>query len=164
MKIAIIAAIARNRVIGYQGSIPWHVSDDLRRFKKLTTGHAVVMGRRTFESLHHPLPQRRNIVISARHIPGVEVFSSLNAALDALGGEDRVFIIGGGKLYEESLPQAHELYLTFVDQEPVGDTFFPPFEHLLDSRFRLVYAEDHPGFHFRNYLAIPPEPSMAGSQ
>lgn len=153
MKIAIIAAIAQNRVIGSLGAIPWHLPADLRRFKALTTGHAIVMGRKTFASLGRPLPHRRNIVISSHLLNGVESYRTPDAALLDLAGEERVFIIGGGQLYASLLPQADELLLTIVDENPPGDTFFPPYEHLLGTKFRLVHSEDHPGFHFRDYVA-----------
>ncbi|HEX9006519.1 MAG TPA: dihydrofolate reductase [Bacteroidota bacterium] len=152
MKLAIIAAVARNRVIGRDGKIPWHISDDLKRFKRLTVGHPVLMGRRTWESLGRPLADRRNVVLSSREIPGVETYPTAERALEALAGEERVFVIGGAALYARFLDRADELYLTLVDQEPGGDTLFPPYEELLKARYRLTRREDHPGYHFADYI------------
>lgn len=155
MKLAIIAAIAKNRVIGNGGTLPWHISEDLKRFKKLTAGHAVLMGRKTFESLGRQLPNRRNVVLTSQAIAGVETYRSLSQALSALRNEKRVFVIGGGQIYALLLDRADELYLTLVDQEVDGDTFFPPYEDLVRLRFRLVSREDHTGFVFLDYARIP---------
>ncbi len=152
MKLALIAAVARNRVIGRGGKIPWHISDDLKRFKRLTVGYAVLMGRRTWASLGRPLVDRRNVVLSSRGIPGVETYPTAEQALEALSGEERVFVIGGAAVYARFLDCADELYLTLVDQEPAGDTLFPPFEELLRTRYRLVRREDHEGYHFVDYI------------
>ncbi len=157
MKLAIIAAVARNRVIGRDGKIPWHISDDLKRFKRLTVGHAVLMGRRTWESLGRPLADRRNVVLSSRtnpsvFPPGVEMYPTAEQALEALAGEERVFVIGGAAVYARFLDCADELYLTLVDQEPGGDTLFPPYEELLETRYRLTRREDHQGYHFVDYI------------
>lgn len=153
MKLALIAAVAKNRVIGSHGTIPWHISDDLKRFKRLTMGSPIVMGRKTYESIGRPLPGRRTIVITSGTIEGVECYPGLHEALSALKDQERVFVIGGGTLYAQALPQADELYLTHVDAEPPGDVLFPPFEDLLASRFMLVHREDHSGFHFCDYVA-----------
>ncbi len=152
MKLALIAAVARNRVIGRDGRIPWHISDDLKRFKRLTVGHTVLMGRRTWESLGRPLVDRRNVVLSSRAIPDVETYPSVEKALEALSGEERVFVIGGAALYARFLDCADELYLTLVDQEPEGDTLFPPYEEVLRTRYRLTRREDHHGYHFVDYI------------
>ena len=152
MKLALIGAVARNRVIGREGRIPWHISDDLKRFKRLTVGHTVLMGRRTWESLGRPLVDRRNVVLSSRAIPDVETYPSVEKALEALSGEERVFVIGGAALYARFLDCADELYLTLVDQEPEGDTLFPPYEELLKTRYRLTRREDHQGYHFVDYI------------
>ena len=152
MKLALIAAIARNRGIGRRGSLPWHISEDLKRFKRLTTGHAVLMGRRTYESIGRPLPHRRNIVLTSRPIPGVETHATVEMALAAVQGEERVFVIGGGQLYAALLEKADELYLTLVHQEVEADTFFPPYEHLLAGTFHEVAREQHDGFTFVDYV------------
>jgi dihydrofolate reductase len=152
--LAIIAAIAHNRVIGSAGVLPWHISEDLKRFKRLTTGHAVLMGRRTFDSIGNPLPNRRNVVLSSKPITGVESYSSPEAALEALRNEDRVFVIGGGQVYAHFLSRADELYLTLLDQDAQGDTYFPPYEALLSGSFRPVHREQHKGFAFVDYVRV----------
>jgi len=152
--LAVIAAIGNNRVIGNAGKLPWHISEDLKRFKRLTTGHAVVMGRRTFESLGKPLSHRRNVVITSRSIPGVETYPSVERALEALAAEQRVFVIGGAQVYEQVIDRADEFYLTFIDGDYEGDTFFPPYRHLLETQFRLVHEERHEGYTFADYVRI----------
>ncbi len=154
MKLALIVAVARNRVIGMGGKLPWHISEDLKRFKRLTTGHTVLMGRRTFASIGRPLPNRRNVVISSTPQPGVETYRSISEALESLKGEEKVFVIGGGQLYACLLDSADELYLTLVDQGVEGDTFFPLYEHLLGTRFREVAREEHEGYTFVDYTHL----------
>jgi dihydrofolate reductase len=149
--LALIAAVARNRGIGKEGKLPWHISEDLRRFKKLTIGCAVLMGRATWDSIGKPLPGRRNVVLSSKSLPGVETYRSVKEALDALKGEERVFVIGGGRVYAQLIDLADELYLTIVDREVDADTFFPPYEHLLSTRFECAGIEPHEGYTFENY-------------
>jgi len=126
--IRIIVAIASNMVIGAHGRLPWRLPDDLARFKRLTLGHPVVMGRATFESLGKPLVGRLNIVLTRRAdlpLPGCRVAGSREQALDAAGGADTVFIIGGASVYALFLPVTHCLSVTWVDRDVVGDTLFP---------------------------------------
>jgi len=153
MKLIIIAALNRKRVIGNNGKLPWHISEDLKRFKRLTIGHTVVMGRKTFESMGKPLPDRRNVVLSSKNLPGVETFSSIESALEALKAQDRVFIIGGGDIFDQFLDRADELHLTLVDIDADGDAFFPSYEHLIGTRFTLVNEEKHEGYSFLDYKA-----------
>lgn len=126
--IALIAAMDRNRVIGANGSIPWHLPNDLRRFKSLTYGHPVIMGRKTFESIGRPLPGRKNIVVTRQ--PGFVardcvVANTPDDALEAAGSGD-IFVIGGGDLYRQMIDQADRLYLTEVDVAVEGgDAYFP---------------------------------------
>ncbi len=142
----IICALAANRAIGRDNKLIYHLPADLRRFKALTTGHTVIMGRRTFESLPKgALPDRRNIVLSRQtgyQAPGAEAFTSLEAALAACDTtHEEVFIIGGGSVYAEALPLADRLYLTHIEALPEGaDAFFPETD---DSVWRLVYTEPH---------------------
>ncbi len=152
MKLVIIAAIARNRVIGKNGKLPWHIPEDLARFKQLTTGHTVIMGRRTFDSLDNPLPNRINIVITSKVINGVKSYPSLDFALQALKNEKRVFAIGGGRVFADALPYADELRLTLVDREVDGDTYFPPYQEFLYTHFQLIQEELHAGFSFLDYV------------
>lgn len=139
--ISIIVAIAENNVIGANNQLIWHISDDLKRFKALTTGHCVVMGRKTFESIGKPLPKRTNIVISRNKdlvIDGCTVVSSLENAISACGKDDEMFIIGGGELYRQALPLAQKLYITWVHKKFNGDTFFPEIDF---SQWREVLRE-----------------------
>ncbi len=151
MKLAIIAAVSKNRIIGYKGKLPWHISEDLKRFKKLTTGNTVLMGRKTFESIGKSLPNRRNVVLSSKQIPGIETFPTLAQALEALEKEEKVFVIGGGELFMQLIDHADELFLTLVDQTIIGDTFFPPYAHLIGERYILVSREEHQGYAFEDY-------------
>lgn len=123
----LIAALGRNRVIGVAGDLPWRLPDDLKRFKALTLGQTILMGRKTWASLGRPLPGRDNRVLSrdpSFHPEGAKVFSTLDAALAQPNGE-AVWVIGGGELYASLLPRATRLYLTEVDAAPEGDTWFP---------------------------------------
>jgi dihydrofolate reductase len=132
VKISIIAAVSENGVIGRDGELPWHLSNDLRRFKQLTTGHTIIMGRRTWESIGRPLPGRRMVVVSRRpdyqvNNPNVKVAPSLDEALQiaASANDDEAFVIGGAELYRAALPIAERLYFTRVLAEVDGDTSFP---------------------------------------
>ena len=132
--IAIIAAMASNRVIGNRGALPWHLTEDLKRFKELTTGHPVIMGRKTFESivlaLGKPLPGRRNIVVtrSAQYTPtGAEAVNSLEGALH-LVGDQQAFVIGGAEIYCLALPLADTMFLTEINARFDGDAWFPGFD------------------------------------
>jgi dihydrofolate reductase len=134
MTIAIIVAMTKDGVIGDKGKIPWHIREDLQRFKRLTMGHPIIMGRRTYESIGKPLPGRTNIVLtqSPKLIASPEVlrFGSLKAALDYCRqqNEDLVFVIGGSKVYEAALPLADKLFITEVRQNVAGDTKFPAYD------------------------------------
>lgn len=177
-EIVVIAAVAEeNRVIGDGMRLPWHIPPDLKRFKRLTTGHPLIMGRRTYESLLHqfggPLPGRENAVLTrsaaaARELPesgpDVHIFPSLPAALVAYASREVVFIGGGASIYDavlnppEGAPLADRLELTMVEGSYGGDTFFPPFEHLLGDVYRLAWSEEHPpagsvpGFRFETWV------------
>ena len=138
--ISIIVAYAKGRVIGKNGSIPWHLPNDSQYFKRMTTGHTVVMGRKTFESLRRPLPNRRNVVLTSSRTfaaADVEVVHSVDDVL-VLGKRDNVFIMGGENIYRQFLGVADRLYITEIDVEVDGDTFFPEWNR--DS-FTLVSAQ-----------------------
>jgi dihydrofolate reductase len=130
MTIALLVAVAENNVIGKQGTLlPWRLSADLKHFRRLTLGHAIVMGRKTYETIGRALPGRLNIVVTrnaAFTAPGCTIAHSLDDALAAARttGKDEVFIIGGGELFEASMDRAQKLYLTLVHARPDGDTFF----------------------------------------
>ena len=160
-ELVIIAAVAeKNRVIGKAGRLPWHISEDLRRFKQLTIGHAVLMGRKTFESilerLGKPLPERRNLVLTASkvypHFPEVEIYPAIEDALKAAADESQLFIIGGESLYRETLPLADRLELTMVLGEYEGDAFFPDYRRLLDQHFELIKKEEREAYAFETYV------------
>jgi dihydrofolate reductase len=132
VSIAIVAAVARNGVIGARGGMPWHLPDDLRLFKETTLGHVLVMGRRTYESIGRPLPGRTTVVVTRKHdwSPGDDEVLVAHDVEEALARarslDDRVFVVGGGEVYAAALPHADSLVITFVEQEPEGDTTFPP--------------------------------------
>jgi dihydrofolate reductase len=127
MIISLIAAMSKERVIGRDGKLPWHVPADLTRFKTITMGHAVVMGRKTFESIGHPLPGRRNIVLTrtVKEIKGCEIAHSLHEAISATEGDEEIFICGGGEIFREALPLCQRIYLTVIQESYQGDVYFP---------------------------------------
>jgi len=130
-RLVVVAAVARNGVIGGDNAMPWRLPEDLRRFKAMTTGAPVIMGRRTFESIGRALAGRLNIVVSrslAAPPPGCSLAGSLNEALAAAGDAPRIFIIGGGQLYAQALPRAARMSLTEIDADYPGDTLFPPID------------------------------------
>jgi dihydrofolate reductase len=130
-RLSIIAAMAENRVIGVNNTLPWRLPADLKNFREVTTGHHVIMGRRTYESLGKPLPNRRNVVITANahySAPGCVTAASLDAALRIAGSDPEVFIIGGASCYTQALPRADRLYLTLIHAQIPGDARFPPIE------------------------------------
>ena len=167
MKISLIAAMAENRVIGRDNRLPWHLPDDLKRFKRLTTGHTVIMGRKTYEAIGKPLPDRRSIVVTTRpltdraplHPPhSVVAAGSIDEALalvGGVGGEAEVFVAGGEAIYRLTLPRADRLYLTLVHAAIPGDAHFPPLDL---SQWKLIEDERHEAnqrhayaFSFRTY-------------
>lgn len=120
--------MARNRVIGKDGALPWRLPEDLKRFKALTMGHHIVMGRKTWESLGRPLPGRHHVIVSRSPgyaVPGATVARSIDAAITACGDDDEIFVIGGGEIYALALPAADRILLTEIEQEFEGDTWFP---------------------------------------
>lgn len=178
-ELVVIAAVAEapgtpaDRLIGDGLDLPWHLPADLRRFKALTRGHPLVMGRRTFESLLHqfggPLPERENVVLTRHpaHVdhPGIHVYGSLSDALDAFADRERVFVGGGAGVYssvlDEDPPRADRLELTIVEGAFEGDTFFPPYRHLLaenggpyqqTARERHAAEDGRPAFRFETYV------------
>lgn len=144
-RLELVAAVARNGVIGRGGQLPWHLPDDLKHFKAMTLGHPIIMGRRTLESIGRPLPGRRSIVVSeslARAPEGIELVRSLDAAVElADASEGPAFVIGGGILYAAAIPRATTLHLTEIDIDVDGDAFFPPYDK---SQWRLTSETHHP--------------------
>lgn len=156
MSIALIAAVAKNNVIGKKGAMPWYLPEDLKRFKKITTGHVVLMGRKTFESiLEHlgkPLPDRTNFVITrddSYQVPeGVVVYTDLEKALSDYQDQD-LYVIGGGEIFSQTFDRADKLYITHIDKEYDGDVFFPEID---PSVWQKAAEEKHEGFEFAEYV------------
>jgi dihydrofolate reductase len=145
--ISLIAAMSSNRVIGTENRLPWSIPEDLKRFRALTAGHVIVMGRKTFESIGRPLPGRDNRIITRQsdyRPEGVKVYGSLEDALKepipAGLKEDEIFVIGGGEIYSQALPWADRIHLTVIEQEFKGDAFFPD---LAGLNFVEVASENH---------------------
>jgi dihydrofolate reductase len=173
--IALIAALDRNGVIGRENRLPWRLPDDLQRFKALTIGRTVVMGRKTYESIGRPLPGRRNVVVTHQpeyRVAGATVMHGLDEALGVAAGDEVVFVAGGGSLYAQALPLADRLYLTEVETAVAGgDTFFPAID---PARWRLVERKGHPAddrhafaFSYATYERVGPaelaEPAGPGT-
>ena len=143
MRVSIIAAMAHNRVIGIHNRLPWRLPADLKYFRRTTLGHTVIMGRKNYEAIGRPLPQRLNIVLSSDpgyHAPGCRVALSLAAALAAAGDDPEVFIIGGAQVYAQALPLAARMYLTLIDAEFAGDTWFPEYD---EREWREIARTEH---------------------
>ncbi len=149
-RLIAIVAMSSNRVIGRNGTLPWHFPEDLKFFKRTTLGHPILMGRTTFESIGRPLPGRQNIVLSRTLAPreGVTVIRSLEELPQACPEADTVFVIGGAQVYAELLPKCEGLYLTWIEQPYEGDTFLPAFEHLFTLKEVLEKTES---LEFRYY-------------
>ncbi len=159
-EIVIISAIGvKNRVIGKGQALPWHLSEDLKRFKMLTSGRPVLMGKRTFESLifqnGKPLPGRRNLVLAHDAAwpewDSVEVYDSIPEALEAVRDVEQVFITGGASVYASFLKSADRLELTLVEGDYEGDVFFPPYEHLIGTIFEETDRDSREGYAFVTY-------------
>lgn len=143
LRISIVAALARNRAIGRDNAMPWRLPEDLRRFKRLTLGHAVIMGRKTFESIGSPLSGRNNIVLTRSRDwapSGCVVVHTLESALAAIDETQDAFVIGGAQIYALAMPLARRLYMTEIERDFDGDAFFPEFDR---SRWREISREQH---------------------
>ena len=144
MRLSIVVAMDDNRLIGSKNQLPWHLPADLAYFKKLTTGKSILMGRKTYDSIGRPLPNRRNIVITRNSnisILGCEVVSSIDDALELTKDDLEVMVIGGASLCEQILPKINRLYITKIDGEFEGDVFFPKYD---DFDWLEVSCESHP--------------------
>lgn len=144
MILSLIVAASDNNVIGKNNKLPWHLPDDLKRFRALTRGHPVIMGRKTFESIGRPLPDRMNIVVShTLEVPpaGTKLASSLSVALELANGSEEAFVIGGSQLFQMSAPLADRLYLTRVHATVDGDVLLPPIDF---SAWKETSREEHP--------------------
>jgi len=148
--ISIIVAVSKNGVIGVDNKLPWNLPEDLKRFKELTTGNVVIMGRKTYESIGKPLPNRINIVVTRDKnffVPGVLSANSLDSALLKAGGNKDIFIIGGGEIYKQSMGFVDKLYITEVDMEVEGDTTFPT----ISNTWNISNEETFEGGKFLTY-------------
>ena len=131
MRISLIAAMAKNRVIGINNTLPWHLPADLKHFKTLTMGHHILMGRKTYESIGKPLPGRTTVIITRNEnyqVPGCVVVSSIQEAIASCTGDEEIFFVGGAELYGQALSHADRLYLTEIQQEYEGDASFPEYD------------------------------------
>lgn len=150
MIIALIVAMDRRRIIGHAGALPWHLPADLQWFKRHTMGHTLLMGRRTFEAIGHPLPGRRTIVVSRNpdyQAPGCILATDIPAAIAAAKPAEQLFICGGGEIYRQTLDLAERIYLTELDIEVTGDTFFP---EISKNEFEIIAQEQRSGpFNYR---------------
>jgi dihydrofolate reductase len=142
MTVTIVVAISENHVIGKDNKLLWYLPADLKHFKDITTGHTVIMGRKTYDSVGKPLPKRRNIIITRQviSIEGCEVVNSIEAALELCKGEPEVFIVGGAEIYRQSINLTDRIYLTIVHQTFEGDSFFPEID---PKQWQEVSREDH---------------------
>jgi dihydrofolate reductase len=130
MPLSLIVALAKNRVIGLNNTLPWHLPEDLKRFRALTTGHHIIMGRKTYESLGRLLPDRTTVIVTRNpsyQVEGALIAHSLEQALSLCGGDDEAFLIGGAELYQAGLNHAQTMYVTAIDLDVAGDAYFPEF-------------------------------------
>lgn len=130
-RLSMIVAMAKNRVIGADGKIPWHLPNELQLFKRVTMGHHIIMGRKTYESINRLLPGRTTVIVTRQKdyaVPGAKIAHALDEAVALCTGDSEIFVIGGGELYRAALPLADRIYLTVVDTEPEGDTLMPGFD------------------------------------
>ena len=145
--VSVIAAVADNKAIGLNNTLPWHLPEDLKHFRQLTMGHHIIMGRKTYESLGRLLPGRITVIVSRQtgyRVEGALTASSLQAAIDACSGDQEIFVIGGAELYREAMSRADRLYLTEVHRPFEGDAFFPDYDRAAwqeESREAQVSAE-----------------------
>ncbi len=154
--VSIVVAITRSCAIGRGNDLIVRIADDLKRFRALTKGHAIIMGRKTYESIGRPLPGRQNIVVTrdaSLHIPGVDIAHSLDEALEIAaqgpyGSTGEIFVIGGGEIYRQALPIADKLYLTIVESDETGDVFFPDYSEFKKIAHREDRVDDETGVRY----------------
>ena len=154
MKISMIAAMARNRVIGLDNKMPWHLPEELQYFKKVTMGKPILMGRNTFESIGRPLPGRQNIVITSNRqleIAGVDVVHSIEQALSVANSQPELMVIGGARLYQQMLEHADTLYITDINLTVTGDAFFPDFSEIAWKKNDIEQHRSQAGIDFVTY-------------
>lgn len=154
MKTALIVAMTKDRVIGRENDMPWHLPDDLKLFKAKTTGHIIAMGRKTYESIGRPLPNRENFVISrsVSEIEGCRVFSSAKECMEAAKDYDKtLFFIGGGQIYAETVSLVDEMHISWVKEDYDGDTFFPEFDL---KEWKEAESVDYEDFTYKRYIRL----------
>ena len=142
-RLSIMVAMGKNRVIGANGAIPWRLPNELQLFKRVTMGHHIIMGRKTWESIGRLLPGRTTVIVTRQTgyvVPGAIVANTLSDAIAKCASDDEIFLVGGGELYHEALPRTDRLYLTVVDTAPVGDTLMPDINF---SEWREISSEHH---------------------
>ncbi|MDX1671530.1 MAG: dihydrofolate reductase [Balneolaceae bacterium] len=156
MKIALIVAHDPNLVIGSEGGLPWHFPEDLKYFKRVTTGHPILMGRTVFEEIDEkPLPDRENLVLSrSRSYEHVPTFDTIESALEYAKGDPWLFVIGGGEVYRQLIDRSDRLYVTEIKQEFEGDTFFPEYRDAIGSRWGEISRDDREELSFVVYERI----------
>ena len=160
MTLSMIWAMGKNRELGKDLEIPWYIPEDFKHFKKITSGHSVIMGLKTYKSLGKPLPNRRNIVLNFDRLdlPGCEVATSIEEARDMVKDEDEAFVIGGASIYRQFLDKIDKLYMTYIDHEFDANIFFPEIDL---SKWKLISEEKGPrnkkndyDYYFREYVRI----------
>ena len=142
-RVSLLVAMARNRVIGRDNRIPWHLPADLKRFKALTMGHHIVMGRKTWQSINRLLPGRTSVIVTRDaqfRVAGAKIARSIEDALQQCGDDSEIFVIGGEQIFRAALPYAQRLYLSAIDADIAGDTYMPPIDL---SEWQLTHEEEH---------------------
>ncbi len=157
MKLILIAAMAKNRVIGLRNSIPWRIPEEMAHFKKTTMGHGLIMGRKTFESIGSPLPGRSNVVLTRDpqyRVPGCRMAESFEAATTLCREQEKVFVIGGASIYREAMAMVDSIILTVIDKNYEGDTFFPTIPDTVFSQLSCHRVDATPGFSILTFHRI----------
>lgn len=161
-RLSIIVAMANNRVIGANNTLPWHLPADLKHFKSLTMGHHMIMGRKTYESIGKPLPGRTSVVVTRNadySVPGVIVTSSLEAAISACGDDEEIFVIGGAELYRQAIDLADRIYLTEIDADIPGDAHFTEFDRKTwQETGRVSHTPDEKNRYFYHFVVYDRKP------
>jgi dihydrofolate reductase len=163
-RVSLVVAMAKNRVIGANNTLPWHLPADLKHFKALTMGHHMVMGRKTYESIGKPLPGRTSVVVSRNEgysAPGVIVVNSLKAAISACGNDEEIYVIGGAELYRQALGLADRIYLTEIDADIPGDAHFTEFDSKLwQETGRVSHSPDEKNLYPYHFVVYDRKPEQ----
>ncbi len=165
-RVSLLVAMAKDRVIGVNNALPWHLPADLKHFKALTMGHHIVMGRKTYESIGKPLPGRTSVVVTRNadfSAPGVHVASSLDAAIAACGDDAEIFVIGGADIYRQAITIADRIYLTEIDADIIGDAHFPEFDFTLWKESARVSHAPDANNRYRHHFVLYDRKSQTGN-